>query len=210
MDSKTEAATPDSTMDASIFQSALPNAEKLEQARTQLLDLSARNRLLNMPRSSRTSSIAIVDEKTSEVYRLLVREGKAFTFLAGKAATDESDNDSAADDAKPAKDSDEIEQLAQPDDSVDERGVLTRHSDTKLQTRLTGKGLQKHLLELYLNSKTLEEEQGVNVLFASLGALKWIDPNNAANVRHAPLILIPVELNRGTAGEKFRLKARAE
>ncbi len=108
MDSKTEAATPDSTMDASIFQSALPNAEKLEQARTQLLDLSARNRLLNMPRSSRTSSIAIVDEKTSEVYRLLVREGKAFTFLAGKAATDESDNDSAADDAKPAKDSDEI------------------------------------------------------------------------------------------------------
>lgn len=210
MDSKTEAATPDSTMDASIFQSALPNAEKLEQARTQLLDLSARNRLLNMPRSSRTSAIAIVDEKTSEVYRLLVREGKAFTFLAGKAATDESDNDSAADDAKPAKDSDEIDQLAQPDDSVDERGVLTRHSDTKLQTRLTGKGLQKHLLELYLNSKTLEEEQGVNVLFASLGALKWIDPNNAANVRHAPLILIPVELNRGTAGEKFRLKARAE
>ncbi len=211
MDSKTDVAPPEATMDASIFQSSLPNAEKLEQARTQLLDLSARNRLLNMPRSSRTSSIGVVDEKTSEVYRLLVREGKAFTFLAGKAAADEPHGEPSADEPIPAEEADEIDQLAQPDDdSVDERGVLNRHSDTRLQTRLTGKGLQKRLLELYLSSKTLEEEQGVNVLFASLGALKWVDPNNAANVRHAPLILVPVELNRGTAGEKFRLKARAE
>ncbi|MGY3230984.1 very-short-patch-repair endonuclease [Luteibacter sp. HA06] len=191
--------------ETSIFQSSLPLADKLEQARTELLDLSARNRLLNMPRGARARSITVVDEKSAEVFRLLSREGKAFTFVAGRAA----DESALVDDAGAEKD--EIDDLAQPDDeSTDERGIFRRHADTKLQTRLTGKGLQKRLLELYLDSRTLEEEQGVNVLFLTLGALKWIDPNNAANIRFAPLILVPVSLDRGTAGERFKVKARQE
>ena len=36
----------------SIFNGSLPLEAKLERARTELLDLSARNRLLNIPRSS--------------------------------------------------------------------------------------------------------------------------------------------------------------
>ena len=51
----------------------------------ELLDLSARNRLLNIPRSSRTvRTIEIVDERSTEVFRLLTRENRAFTFLAGR------------------------------------------------------------------------------------------------------------------------------
>lgn len=191
--------------ETSIFQSSLPIAEKLEQARTELLDLSARNRLLNMPRGARARSITVVDEKSAEVFRLLVREGKAFTFVAGRAADDAALVDETG------TEKDEIDDLAQPDDdSIDDRGIFRRHADTKLQTRLTGKGLQKRLLELYLDSRTLEEEQGVNVLFLTLGALKWIDPNNAANIRFAPLILVPVSLDRGTAGERFKVKVRQE
>ena len=73
--------------DQSIFQSSLPLAEKLERARVELLDLSARNRLLNMPRGARGGrSIEIIDEKVGEVFRLLVLEGKTFTFVAGRAA----------------------------------------------------------------------------------------------------------------------------
>ncbi|MBQ4796975.1 DUF4011 domain-containing protein, partial [Pectobacterium versatile] len=74
--------------------------------------------------------------------------------------------------------------------------IETNHTDTKLQTKLTPKTLQKKLLDLYYDSKTLEEEQGVNILFISLGTLKWIDPNNKENIRHAPLLLLPVELVR--------------
>jgi hypothetical protein len=60
---------------------------------------------------------------------------------------------------------DEIADLAQPeDDTTDERGVSGRHLDTRLQTRLTPKGLQKRLLDLYFDARTLEEEQGVNIL----------------------------------------------
>lgn len=192
--------------DGGIFQSNLPLREKLDRARTELLDLSARNRLLNMPRGARGArSIEVIDEKAGEVFRLLVREGKTFTFLAGRAA----EGEESAPDA--VQESDEVAQLMQPEDeSMDERGILRRHSDTRLQTRLTSKGLQKRLLELYFDSRTLEEEQGVNVLFLTLGALKWVDPHNAANVRHAPLLLVPVQLDRGNAGERFHLRVRQE
>lgn len=189
----------------SLFQSNLPLREKLDRARTELLDLSARNRLLNMPRSAKGArAVEIVDEKTAEIFRLLVRDSRPFTFVAGKAAR-------AGDETEPADEIDEIEELAQPeDDETDYRGVSARHSDTRLQTRFTPKGLQKRLLELYHDARTLEEEQGVNILFLALGALKWIDPQNAANVRHAPLILVPVSLERGNAGEKFKLRVRPD
>lgn len=72
------------------------------------------------------------------------------------------------------------------------------------------KGLQKRLLDMYLDARTLEEEQGVNILFLALGTLKWLDPLNAKNVRYAPLILIPVSLERGNAAEQFKLKWRQE
>lgn len=186
-----------------MLQSDLPLDVKLDRARTELLDLSARNRLLNMPRSSKNAkAIEIVDERSAEVFRLLVTEGRVFTFLAGRLAPGEADDSE--------EEAEEIADLAQPNEAADESGTFARHVDTKLQTRLTSKGLQKRLLELYYDARTLEEEQGVNILFLALGALKWIDPTNAANVRYAPLVLVPVSLERGNAGEKFKLRVRPE
>ena len=187
---------------ASIFESNLPLEAKLERARTELLDLSARNRLLNIPRSARSAkTLEVIDEQSREVFRLLVRDQRPFTFLPGRSASD----------LQATEIEDEISELAQPeDDEFDERGIATRHADTKLQTRLTPAGLQKRLLDLYYDARTLEEEQGVNILFLALGTLKWIDPNNPTNVRFAPLILVPVVLERGNAAEKFKLRWRQE
>lgn len=71
--------------DTSIFQSDLLIVEKLDRARMELLDISARNRPLSMPRhSKRAHSIEIVDEKSSEIFRLLISEVCVFTFLARK------------------------------------------------------------------------------------------------------------------------------
>lgn len=198
----------------SIFQSNLPLATKLERARMELLDLSARNRLLNIPRSSKSTKIVeVIEEKTSEVYRLLVKEGRTFTFLPGRSAAgqDKKDGEAGAQAVESEEEVDEVAELEQPiENAVDEQGVLIRHTDTKLQTRLTSKGLQKRLLDLYFDARTLEEEQGVNILFLSLGTLKWVDPKDITNIRYAPLILVPVSLERGSAGEKFKLKWRQE
>lgn len=194
-----------------MFQSDLPILAKLQRARAELLDLSARNRLLNVPRFSQTArTVDIVDERSSEVFRLLVREAKVFTFLPGRETAEEK---AAAEAEAKTKAEEELflPELAQPEDeAADDRDTASRHADTKLQTRMTSKGLQKRLLDLYGDAQTLEEEQGVNVLYLALGMLKWIDPQNAANIRHAPLVLVPVTLERGTAGERFRLRARPE
>ncbi|AVP99167.1 helicase [Ahniella affigens] len=194
--------TSQEASDGALFRSSLPIQTKLDRARIHLLDLTARNRLLNIPRSKARSGslIEVVDEKAAEVYRLLVRENKTMTFAPGRSAGGEIEPNA-----------EEVEDLEQPgEDSVDERGVAGRHSDNRLSTRLTSKGLQKRLLTLYFDARTLEEEQGVNVLYLALGTLKWIDPNNAANIRFAPLVLVPVSLERATAGDRFKLKWRQE
>lgn len=198
-DAVTDVATESGNLSV-LLQGGLTAAAKLEKARTELLDLTARNRLLNVPRSAKSlRTIDIVDEKSAEIFRLMVTENRPFTFLAGKAV------------AGAETTGDELAELAQPDDdSLNERGVLNRHADTRLQTRLTSKGLQKRLLDMYLDARTLEEEQGVNILFLALGTLKWLDPLNAKNVRYAPLVLLPVSLERGNAAEQFKLKWRQE
>ena len=59
--------------DHPIYSGAGTVSDKLDRARTELLDLSARNRLLNMPKSGKSSkTIELVDERSSEVFRLLV------------------------------------------------------------------------------------------------------------------------------------------
>ena len=185
----------------SIFQSSLSVEAKIERARTELLDLSARNRLLNVPRLSKSAkTVDIIDERSVEIFKILVTEGKATTFLAGAKGRDTKDGES----------SDELIDLALPDDDErDEAGCLIRHRDTKFQTRMTPNALQKRLLDLYFDARTLEEEQGVNILYLGLGTLKWIDPNNAENIRYAPLILVPVALERGSAADRFKLRGRS-
>ncbi|WP_253380939.1 DUF3320 domain-containing protein [unidentified bacterial endosymbiont] len=188
--------------ESSTFQnSALSLEQKLEKARAELLDLGARNRLLNIPRSKNTRFLEVIDERSELIYDLLFNEKKTFTFLHGKSGKEEnidSEEDST----------DEKRFIYQFDETSPE--AKSQHFDTKLQTRLTPKGLQSRLLDLYHDSKTLEEEQGANILFLALGTLKWVDPANKGNIRYAPLILVPVSLERGNAGERFKLKARQE
>ncbi|CRG51715.1 DUF3320 domain-containing protein [Yersinia wautersii] len=190
-------------VEKSLFQGRLSLEGKLERARTELLDLSARNKLLNIPRSKTAKSIEIIDERSEHIYRLLQQEGKTFTFLSGRGWKVNEDTEELIEDEYT------YSSLQQPEED-DSEEPHARHIDTKLQTQMTPKGLQARLLDLYHDSRTLEEEQGVNILFLALGSLKWVDPKNKENIRFAPLVLLPVILDRGTAGEQFKLKARPE
>lgn len=176
---------------------------QLEKSRQSLLDLSTRNRLLSLPRKNKNARIVeVVDELSSEIFRILVKESRSMSFLGAKEKKD-------ADDAgeKPS----DFGYLEQPeDDEADERGIAKRHSDLRLQTRLTSAGLQKRLLALYYDAITFEEEQGVNILYLALGTLKWFEDDKSDVERFAPLLLIPVQLMRGNAAEKFKLEWRGE
>jgi hypothetical protein len=180
--------------------------ELLDRSRKELLDLSTRNRLLSIRVNSKSARIVkVYDELSAEVFRLLVIEKKGLSFVPGKASK------SRVAASNPELFDDDGIGLPQPEeDEVTVNGVAKRHGDVRLQTALTPEGLQRRLLDLYLNARTMIEEQGVNVLYLALGHLKWFETGNSDTARYAPLILIPVELERKTASERFRLRWREE
>jgi very-short-patch-repair endonuclease len=180
--------------------------ELLDRSRKELLDLSTRNRLLSIPIHSKSARIIqVYDELSDEVFRLLVSEKKGLSFLPGKAARPAQGTESSE------RFDDEEIGLPQPDDDeVIVAGVAKRHADHRLQTSLTPEGLQRRLLDLYTNARTMIEEQGVNVLYLALGHLKWFEAGNSDTPRYAPLVLVPVDLQRKTASERFRLRWREE
>jgi superfamily I DNA and/or RNA helicase len=81
-----------------------------------------------------------------------------------------------------------------------------KYQDTRLQTDEDDQKLQSRLLNTYYFARTSIEEQGVNLLYLALGMLRWYDTGDTETVRSAPLILLPVSLERSSAQERFRLR----
>jgi hypothetical protein len=163
----------------------------LNDVRKELLDLGLRNPLLNY-RLLKSRGLEVADTPAADVYRLLVVEGKRFSFLPlddrGESHADESTPDDIADFDGPPEHSGK------------------RFTDTHFQTSLNSKQLQTRLLATYYAARTSIEEQGVNTLFLALGMLHWQDTDSTEETHRAPLILIPVELERSNARERFHLK----
>ena len=153
-------------------------AARLDADRRALLDLSLKNPLLN--HRPRVRGLEFSGESPEQVVRCLVRDGRRMAFLPAA----EIKGDQAS----------ETETLAKSD-----------QNDQKLQTDLGPEALRTRLLSIYYASRASIEEQGVNTLFLAMGMLRWVDPGRADPLR-APLILVPVELERGTARERFRLR----
>ena len=175
-----------------------PFERKLEDARRELLETSVRSRLLHTPLgSSRAKIVEIRDELSDEVFRILVRDLKAMTFLP------------AADDAE--EDDQEPLALPQPDeDDLLGDGPAAHHVDTKLQTGLSSTKLQTRLRSIAYDAQSFENEQGVNILYIALGFLKWYEAKDLTKPRYAPLVLIPVNLSRASVRERFKLAYSGE
>ncbi len=77
-------------------------------------------------------------------------------------------------------------------------------TDLRLNTRETPKKLEARLLATWRQAEAQIEEQGLNTLYLALGTLNWIENDASETVLQAPLLLVPVRLER-TAGADFRL-----
>jgi very-short-patch-repair endonuclease/DNA polymerase III delta prime subunit len=163
---------------------------KLEASRRELLDLGLRNSLLNY-RPSRARGVEIVDELTPEVFRILVREGKAMRFNAAPEEEESKNGDR--------------EWLAQPEDEQ-KKPADDRHTDLQLQTALTSEKLQIRLRKTEYDARTFIEEQGTNILYLALGMLRWFESESSEEFRRAPLILVPVIIRRSSVRERFSVE----
>lgn len=167
---------------------------RLDTARKDLLDLSLRNKLLNyLPLKAK--GVEIVDELPPEILRILVLEGKPMSFLPRAEEAD-----TAVSTAPAAADADS---LGQP---IENGALADRHQDTRLQTPHTSAELQKRLLNTFYTARLSVEEQGVNVLYLALGMLRWREAESSSQDRLAPLVLVPVELDRKSAQTRFRVR----
>jgi very-short-patch-repair endonuclease len=167
-------------------------AEKLETSRQELLDIGLRgNTLLHF--KPRAHSLTIFDEVSIEIFKILVENQRTMSFLPlPKVLLKEDEKEEFSTDLFP--------------ELLEEKLGSKRHTDNKLQTKLNQDQLDKKLLKINTEAETYYKEQGIDILYLALGFLSWYDSEVSDIERKAPLILIPVSLNRLTAQERFKLK----
>jgi very-short-patch-repair endonuclease len=213
-------ATPDPPV------SPPPLAARLGAARQELLDLGLRNPLLNW-RPSPARGVTVVQQQSAAVYDGLVRQGKTLYFQAApeppNRATDESVAAAAQNEpaeAPAAEVTDRAGGAAQRERSgpaslltsgspaLGERGPGEEapFTNNQLQTAEPPAKLESRLLNTYYTARTSLEEQGVNILYLALGQLVWYEADSSPEPRRAPLVLVPVLLERGSAADRFRLR----
>jgi hypothetical protein len=155
--------------------------DQLDQARRELLHLGLRNPLINY-RPLAARGVQVVDESPPAVYQLLVGQKQKLYFL------EQADSKAVAG------------AIPQPSLPPDDK----RYTDNKLQTAYSSAELQRRLQNSFYTARSYIEEQGVNILYVALGLLQWREREGAGEgVRHAPLVLVPVMLDRVDVQSRF-------
>lgn len=75
----------------------------------------------------------------------------------------------------------------------------------ELLTRAAKDALDGHLLALLTAARTGLEEGGANTLYLALGLLKWTEAEKSEAVHRAPILLVPVTLQRQSVRSGYRL-----
>ncbi|WP_295622273.1 DUF4011 domain-containing protein [uncultured Methanobrevibacter sp.] len=161
--------------------------KEFKNLRKELLDLTLRNPLLNF--KARNRNLSIINQSPMNAYKVLILENKKMYFSPNKAET------------KKSKAHAFIDQT---------REFLSSEADKTLKADLTPTELQKRLFYIDQQSKTMVQEQGYNILYIALGFIEWVDKKKPRQKNLAPLILIPVILERKKVGNSFSLSWTGE
>lgn len=163
---------------------------ELEELRSRLLDLTLRNNLLNY-KPSPGRSIEVIDCDPAEIYRILVLDEKGMKFYpSSKAAR------SDADDKRIWK--------------YPTFSTTSKYAELILHTPYTDIELRKKLYSLQNKSRTVFEEQGYPVLYLALGFVEWTERDYPTKPFKAPLLLIPVDLERQKIKENYTIRWTGE
>ena len=162
---------------------------RVEQWRHKLLDLSKRNRLINI--SKRTVSLPIYCPNL-ELLEDQLAAGKSFRFITP------SQTPFASQERDP-----ELYRFSTGNDL--EREFARKQLDKRtLLVNLAEKDLIRNSITLLRKSKADFEEGGANTLYISIGLLRWRERRGKRSYK-APLILIPVTLTRPKAKSKIKI-----
>ncbi|MGM0542868.1 MAG: DUF4011 domain-containing anti-phage protein Hhe [Pseudomonadota bacterium] len=185
--------------------------ESLEIMRKKLLDLTARNRLLNFPIQQKGSAVRIIDEVPNQLCEELLAErelnfkpipppSREQLIANGYLEIDEESGEERQ--IKPNPDAREwakvlgfdahYELPREENASSDEK-----HQDDGIQVLLYPPEMEARLRAIRSKAQTAVEEMGASILYLSFGFLEWSEKDDASKNRLAPLFTIPVHLSRG-------------
>lgn len=168
---------------------------KLDEWKRQLLDLSKRNRLLHF-RETKRQTLRVQQPELDAVFQRIVGSEKPLAVIGvdRKAQLDLGDGATA---------------------DSDEPALVPVRTDTAVKPKLgevlfagAPEVVATALYTLRARSKTEREERGVGVLFLAFGFLHWFESDDSDYEVVSPIVLVPVELERETALDPYRLVLR--
>lgn len=180
--------------------------DSLESIRKRLLDLTARNSLLNY-RHPKAGCVRIIDELPDQIFDVLQNNQK-LTFIPVPEPTEVELRNAGFIKINPQTQQKETsypsaEQWAKfkglstsydlPETFNSEDG---RHHDTNIQTLLYAPELEARLRNIRASAESAVEESGANILYLALGYLEWYESRESEQARLSPLFTVPVHLER--------------
>jgi hypothetical protein len=168
----------------------LPTTPKgrIERWQSKLLDLSLRNRLLNFKVTKQTVPCrvpnvshledALASQKAFRAYPLLEEDP-----IGERQVTPEERN------------------------QIIESAIANAYDHGQVTVNLNRTEMNNRLLTLFRKAKSDLQEGGTNTLFLAAGFLRWQREGESKHYR-APLLLIPVKLERKSARSEFRITPR--
>lgn len=165
-------------------------AGRLSRWKSKLLDLSLRNRLLNFRPSKSNMQLLVPDPATLED---ALADGGEFRFQAQPKLMEGAD---------PRMSAVYLSRTGQQPLQEFARDSMRR---SELIAIVDADKLDGRLLEIYTNAKLSLEEGGSNTLYLALGFLRWVEVERAETAHLAPLLLVPVTLQRKSVRAGFTL-----
>ncbi|QVQ24415.1 DUF3320 domain-containing protein [Achromobacter deleyi] len=164
---------------------------RLAKWKSRLLDLTLRNRLLNFKITKSTLPLVVPDLGRLED---AIVDGSEFRIRPLPAALMEGNDPRMA----------EVHIGRGGRAPLDDM-ALEALSNKELIARVSQEALDANLLTIFGAARTGLEEGGANTLYLAMGMLRWTETPGAENAHLAPLILVPVSLQRQSVRSGFRL-----
>ncbi len=159
---------------------------RIERWQRKLLDLSLRNRLLNFRDSKQTVPFRCPDVGSLED---ALADGKKFVGLSLSDENPIGDRTVSREEAR----------------RIEEQVAREAFEHRRIAVPLTGQEMNKRLLTLFRRANSDLQEGGTNTLFLAAGFLRWKKTAGDTRTYRAPLLLIPVRLERRSAQSPFRI-----
>ncbi len=150
-------------------------SKKMDHWRSRLIDLSLRNRLLNF-KLTKSSTVQFIEPSMDVLFDFLAKKNRPMAVICPEVRDE---MDASEEGARECLLKDRIVVL--PGQVI----PSTLNPNT-----------EKVLYQTRLKARTFMQEQGVNVLFATFGILRWTEKEGDEKTISSPLVLLPVQLGK--------------